>query len=192
MSGGSLAAAFVQGKVVDWAFAREAQKLNLPVTKSKQQDLSNFPIERARLKVAFPMILLATLSTITYGWLLHYRVSIAGPCIVLFVMGFSMIGATQTVSILIVDINPGQAGTATAAFNLVRCLLGAAATAVILPMTERMGLGWSYVLVGLVWIVMAPMLWAVVRWGPQWRRERRERAERIERERQERDNVVLV
>lgn len=193
LAGGSVVAAFVQGRVIDWMWFREGKRLGIAITKSKQQDLSNFPVERARLKVAFPMIMLATVFTIIYGWLLHFRVSVAGPCVVLFFMGFAMIGATQCISILIVDINPGQAGTATAAYNLIRCLLGAAATALILPMADAMGLGWSYTVIGLIWVVMSPMLMAVVVWGPGWRKARKEREARRVSEKQEKEakNGVL-
>ncbi len=78
LSGGSIVAAFTQGRLIDWSFQREAKRLGMKVTKRKQQDLSNFPVEKARLQVALPMLLLATISTIVYGWILHYRVSIAG------------------------------------------------------------------------------------------------------------------
>jgi multidrug resistance protein len=177
MAGGSIVAAFMQGKLIDWVYFHEAKKLGIVVTKSRQQDLTHFPIEKARLKVAFPMIMFATIVTIIYGWLLHFQVSVAGPCVMLFFMGFSMVGATQCVSILIVDINPGQAGAATAAFNLVRCLLGAASTALILPMSEKLGLGWSYTLVGLIWVITAPILIVVMKYGPSWRAERAKRNE---------------
>jgi MFS family permease len=187
ISGGSIVAAFTQGKLVDWSFAREARKIGMPVQKRKQQDLSHFPIEKARLQVAAPMLLLATISTVIYGWILHYRVSVAGPIIMLFVQGFALVASTQCISILIVDINPGLAGTATAAFNLVRCLLGAGATALILPMTDKLGLGWSYTLIGGVYVLLSPMLWVVVRWGPAWRRERADGEERKLGENEERE-----
>jgi MFS family permease len=186
MAGGSIVAAFTQGRLVDWSFAREAKKLGIEVKKRKQQDLSHFPIEKARLQVAAPMLLLATISTVIYGWVLHFRVSVAGPVIMLFVQGFALVASTQCISILIVDINPGLAGTATAAFNLIRCLLGAASTALIIPMTNKMGLGWSYTLIGGVYVLLSPMLWVVVTWGPGWRRERAEK-EREKEEKKERD-----
>ena len=190
MSGGSILAAFTQGKLVDWSFAYEAKRLGMKITKSRQQDLANFPIEKARLQVAMPMLLLACVSTIAYGWILHFRTNIAGPCIMLFIQGFSLISSTQCISILIIDINPKVAGTATAAFNLIRCLLGAGATALILPMTDKMGLGWAYTLIGLVYVVLAPMLLAVVKWGPTWRRERKEKEDERARLKKEKAEAV--
>ena len=188
ISGGSIVAAFVQGRVVDWSFQREARRIGMKVTKSRQQDLTDFPIEKARLRVGIPMLLLACLSTIAYGWILHFRTNVAGPCVMLFLQGFSLIASTQVISILIVDINPGLAGTATAAFNLIRCLLGAGATALIVPMTNSLGLGWSYTLIGLLYVALSPMLFVVIKCGPKWRKERKEKAdkkERLEREKEE-------
>lgn len=189
IAGGSLAAAFTQGRLIDWAYAREAKKLGLAVVKSKQQDLTNFPIERARLLVAMPMLVVSSLFTVAYGWVLYYQTNVAGPLILLFFLGYTLIASTQSISILIVDINPGLAGTATAAFNLIRCLLGAGSTALILPMTNAMGVGWAFTLIGLIYIVLSPMLLAVIRWGPGWRRARWARDAIKAKEKQERKDA---
>jgi len=186
IAGGSLLAAFTQGRIIDWAYERECKRLGIKLVKSREQDLSNFPIEKARLQVALPMLVSSSVFTIAYGWILHYRTNVAGPCIMLFFMGYTLIASTQSISILIVDINPGLAGTATAAFNLIRCLLGAGATALILPMTDAMGLGWAYTLIGLIYIVLSPMLMAVIRWGPGWRKTRMAAEEKKAKEKKER------
>lgn len=193
IAGGSIVAAFTQGRLIDLSFQHEAKRIGMTITKSRQQDLTNFPIEKARLQVALPVLVLASLSTIAWGWILHLRTNVAGPCVLLFLMGFSLIASTQCISILIVDLNPGLAGTATAAFNLVRCLLGAGATALILPMLSAWGDGWSFTFIGLVYVVLSPMLWVVVKWGPRWRKERMEKEkakEKKEEERQHRGECV--
>jgi MFS family permease len=172
ISGGSLLAAFTQGKLIDWSYHREARRLGIKVVKSREQDLSNFPIEKARLQVAIPLLFACALFTVAYGWILHFRTNVAGPFIILFFLGYTLIASTQSISILIVDINPGLAGTATAAFNLVRCLLGAGATALILPMTNAMGWGWAYTLIAFIYVIMSPLLWLVIRNGPGWRKAR--------------------
>jgi MFS family permease len=185
ISGGSLLAAITMGKIIDWSWFREGRRVGIKVTKSRQQDLSNFPVEKARLQVAIPMLFLSCVCTIIYGWILHFRVNLAGPCIILFFLGYTLIGATQTISILIVDINPNIAGTATAAFNLIRCLLGAGATALILPMTQAMGLGWSYTFIALVYLLLSPMLLVVIKYGPLWRAERKEMRARAKAQKEE-------
>lgn len=185
LSGGCIVAAFTQGRLIDWSYHREARRLGIKVVRSRQQDLSNFPIEKARLQVAIPLLFACSLLTIVYGWILHFRTSVAGPCIMLFFLGFTLISSTQSISILIVDINPGLAGTATAANNLVRCLLGAGATALILPMTNAMGLGWAYTLIAFIYIAMSPLLWVVMWKGPGWRKARREASDKRKREQEE-------
>jgi hypothetical protein len=49
-------------------------------------------------------------------------------------------------------------------------------------MTDKLGLGWTYTLIGGVYVLLSPMLWLVVRWGPRWRRERAENEEKEKRD----------
>lgn len=72
-----------------------------------------------------------------------------------------MTPSTQAVSI--VDVNPEAAGTAKAAFNLVRCLLGVGSTALIVSMVDKMGLGWTYTFIALLYVVLSPILFAVMK-----------------------------
>jgi MFS family permease len=186
IAGGSLIAAFANGRLIDWSYAREARKLGIPVVKKKQQDMSKFPIERARLNIAMPTLVSCSVFTIAYGWVLQARTNIAGPCVMLFFLGYTLIASTQSISVLIVDINPKIAGTATAAFNLVRCLLGAGSTALILPMESAMGTGWAFTFIGLLYVVLSPMLLVVMRWGPGWREKRWLKDEKKRKEKEER------
>ncbi|RDW62641.1 hypothetical protein BP5796_10943 [Coleophoma crateriformis] len=177
LCGGSLVAAFTQGRIMDWNYRRHAARLGIEVKKGREQNLRDFPIESARLQIAVPMTIFAAVSVIGYGWVLDARVSIAGPIVFLFLAGYGLIASSQSTSVLMVDINPGQAGAATAGYNLVRCLLGAGATALTVPLLDALGIGWNYTFVGLCIIGLSPMLFAVMRWGPRWRKTRVERQE---------------
>ena len=177
---GSLISAFSTGKAIDWNYRRHAKKNGFPLTKNRHQDLTNFPIERARLEVALPLLYIGNIGSIAYGWTLNYRTNLAGPLILLFVFGYGSMAAFQVMQILIVDINPGNAASSTAANNLFRCLLGAGSTAVVVPMIDRMGVGWAYTFASLVWIALSPSLWLLMKYGPGWRREKKEREERKE------------
>ena len=84
--------------------------------------------------------------------------------------------------ILMVDINPENAAAATAANNLFRCLLGAGSTAVVVPMIDRMGVGWTYTFASLVWIAFSPLLWALMKYGPKWRKEKKAKIDAEEKE----------
>lgn len=192
IAGGSLVAAFTFGRLIDWSYEREAKRLGMKLVKSKEQDLSKFPIEKARLQIAIPVLLFCSIFTIAYGWVLQARTTVAGPCVILLFLGYTMIASTQSISILIVDINPKIAGTATAAFNLIRCLLGAGATALILPMENAMGTGWAFTLIGLLFIALSPILWVVMKWGPKWREERRVKDEEKAKQKLEKQDIEKV
>lgn len=174
---GGIVAAVTQGKLLDWNYARHAKRLGVPVSKSHQQDLTNFPIERARLEISVLIVLFTSLLMIAYGWLLQYAVPVAAPIVVLFFLGYLSIASFNPLAILIVDLHPKSAGTATAAMNLVRCLLGAGASAVVLPMLDKMGRGWAYTFLGLVQVGVLPLLGAIIWWGPRWRARQRKRDE---------------
>lgn len=72
-----------------------------------------------------------------------------------------------------VDIFPGHPAAATAANNLVRCDLGAAASTAISPMANSMGRGWAYTTLALIFLAGSPALWIVMRYGMKWRGERK-------------------
>lgn len=192
MAGGSVVAAFVTGPAIDWNYRRHAKRLGMPLTKGAQDDLSNFPVERARIEIGLPPLALATIVLFAWGWALQYGAPIAVPCILLFLMGVGMIGYTNASSVLIVDMYPKKAGAATAANNLTRCLLGAAATGAVSPMIEAIGVGWTFMIFGFLYMAGAPLLLLIMKNGIQWRRNirakeerKRVKAEEKEREREE-------
>lgn len=177
MAGGSVVAAFMVGPSINWNYRRHAKQAGLTLVKGRQDDLTNFPIERARIEVGLPLLALATAVMFAWGWTLQYKTSIAVPVVLLFLMGVGMIGFNNTCSVLIVDMYPGKAGAATAANNLTRCLLGAVATAVITPMINGIGAGWAFTIFGGLYLLGAPMLLLIMRNGIRWRRQIREKVE---------------
>ncbi|KAK2039883.1 major facilitator superfamily transporter [Colletotrichum somersetense] len=175
LAGGSVVAAFIVGPLTNWNYRRHCERLGIPVDKSRQQDLTltNFPIEKARLEIGLPLLFLSSILLLIWGWALHLRAPVAVPCVLLFLFGVGMIGFNNTTNTLIIDIHPGKAGTATAANNFTRCLLGAAATAAIIPMINSMGVGWAFTLFALLYILFSPALFAIMYWGLKWRKAAR-------------------
>jgi multidrug resistance protein len=174
---GSLISAFTTGKVIDWNFRRHAKRLGLPVEKGKQRDLINFPIEKARIEIAIPMVILGAAGLLCYGWLIEKNVSIAGPCVFLFIVGYSITGGFNCMAILLIDMYPGKPAAASAANNLTRCWMGAGAAAAVIPLIERVGFGYTVTIASAIWIAFTPVLAYVMKKGPQWRKEARERNE---------------
>ncbi|QIW95921.1 hypothetical protein AMS68_001439 [Peltaster fructicola] len=178
IGGGSIIAAFTVGKIIDWNYGRHAKKLNMPIVKNRATDLSNFPIERARLEVGLPMLLFTAAVIIGYGWMMIHKISLAGPVIMLFLSGFCLIAGSQTLMVLMVDIYPGRPAAATAANNVARCLLGAGATAAIQPMSTSLGYGWAYTILSVIFLLSTPSLIVVMKYGIEWRKRAKTSAER--------------
>ncbi|KAH8424922.1 MFS transporter [Aspergillus melleus] len=173
---GCFIAAYSNGYLQDWNFRRTAHKLNIELVANRQTDLTSFPIERARVQVMVPPLVVGCVAVIAFGWAVHYETHIAAPLVILFFCGLCLSMAFNTVSTLLIDFYPGKAATATAANNLCRCLLGAGATALIVPMIDGMGRQWCFTFLGLVMLVGSLPLVVIVRLGPKWREERRLRA----------------
>ncbi|KAI0382010.1 MFS general substrate transporter [Hypomontagnella monticulosa] len=175
MVGGSILAAVVNGRLMNWNYRRHCKIQGVPFERSKQQDLTEFPIERARLEIGVPMLILSTLIILGWGWAFQYRAHVAVPCVLLFLLGWCVIGFSNTINVLLVDVNVGSAGAATASNNLTRCLIGAAATAAIGPMINGVGVGWAFTILGLIYLLFSPMLFLVMKYGMKWRKEKRDR-----------------
>jgi hypothetical protein len=143
----------------------------MAIQKNRQQDIDKFNIERARLMISIPMIYLASLCILAYGWVMEFRTALAGPMVMLFFTGMATTGAFNALSTLIVDINHHSAATAVAANNLCRCLMGAATTAFVSPLIEAIGLGWTATLIAGLWVLFSPMLWLVYHRGHSWRQK---------------------
>lgn len=175
---GSMTAAFINGKILDWNFQRWCNKLDVKIKKGKDQDLTNFPIEKVRLQLAIPTVYVSAVLILAWGWVLNYNGPLAVVLVIMFLMSCSMSMANNVTSTLLIDFYPRSAASASAANNLTRCLLGAGATAVVIPMINAMGLGWCFTFLSLVLIGASPMMWILMWKGMGWRRARiaRERA----------------
>ena len=169
---GSLCAALINGLLLDRNYARWCRKLGIKIKKGRQQDLRNFPIEKARLQIAIPATYITIALVLVFGWVLDIEGPLAVQLVLLFFTSLTMSMAFNCTSTLIIDFYPMSPATATAANNLVRCWLGAGATAAVIPMVEAMGRGWTFTALTLFLGVTSPMLWLVYFRGMRWREER--------------------
>ncbi|EEH04469.1 conserved hypothetical protein [Histoplasma capsulatum G186AR] len=174
---GACIGSIANGFLLDYNYSRIARELGVPIVHNRQQDLRHFPVERARLQTMFPLMFVSVCAIVAFGWVLHFRVSIAAPLVLLFISGAAITGTVNTVSTLLVDLHPGKVATVTASNNLVRCLVGAGATAVISPMISGMGVGWCYTLIGFIIAATSPAMLVGIRSGPKRREQKRLNAE---------------
>ena len=170
---GSMTSRWTVGTLVDRNFKRHAKRLGIEIVKNRQPKLDNFPLEKARLQITMPLVYAGCVSITTYSWVMHYKTNLAGPLVTLFFTGHTVTGAFSSLNTLVVDSHKENPATAVAANNLVRCLFGAGAVAAVVPLIERIGMGWTGTLVAAIWLVFSPCLWAVFMWGQGWREKKR-------------------
>lgn len=166
---GSIVAVFLIGPLANWSYRRHCKRLDIPYDRKRQQDMAGFPIEQVRLQISLPFLALFTAALIGFGWAVQYKAHLAVLIVLLFLQGFTLVAFSNLVSTLIVDINPGAAGSATAANNLTRCLVGAGASAFINPLMTTVGAGWAFTIIALSYVVFFPALWLVLKNGVKWR-----------------------
>lgn len=123
------------------------------------------------------MYYMSNAATIAYGWILGQKVNLAAPIALLFITGWSLSAISQVLNALMVDLWPGRSAAATAANNLFRCELGAAASAAISPMSNAIGGGWAYTTLASIPIAASPALWFMMSEGIKWRQKRMEKEE---------------
>jgi hypothetical protein len=97
---------------------------------------------------------------------------VAVEIILLFIAGITLTGFSNPLMTLIVDINPGVTGAASAANNLTKGLVGAAASAFINPLITAVGTGFAFTIIALSYVIFFPALWLVMRDGVKWRQEK--------------------
>lgn len=172
---GTVFATIINTRLVDANFARHASRAHVAVDKKRQLDILATPmhIERARLDIGIPMIAASGIFTIVYGWLVQAQVNIWAPIVLLVLMGFTMLSGFSVINVLNIDLHRDRPATASAANNLVRCLMGAGSAAVVDVIIDAVGVGWCFTIWGLlVTGLSVPLLLAVCRWGPAWRARR--------------------
>ena len=174
---GCIIASLLCGRLIDIHYKRIAKANNITIDRKRGDDLRDFPIEKARFQVLSPFLAVGILALVAYGWVLQFEAPLAVTLVLLFILSLCLVGAYDVMCIILVDLYPESPATATAANNLVRCLLGAGGTAVVIPMINTMGRGWCFTFVAAILTLASPILWIEVKWGPRWREERRVRVE---------------
>jgi hypothetical protein len=113
----------------------------------------------------------------------------------LFFIGYSITASFNCMAILMIDMYPGKPATATAANNLVRCEMGAGAAALVVPLANRVGFGWTATIAAGIWTAFVGVLVMLVIKGPGWRKQARAKLEskvRAKRESKARESMPDV
>ncbi|KAF3407473.1 Quinidine resistance protein 2 [Talaromyces pinophilus] len=163
----------IVGRVMDANFRRYTRKSGVAtIDNNVQQDIDNLPIERIRLEISLAFVYISSIAILPYGWVMGLqKPPLPAVLVMLFIMGLCTSASVQPLTALIIDINPKSPAAAGAAFNLVRCLLAAGGAAIVNPLLNSIGRGWTGTLVALSWILLSVCWWAVIILGPKWRKQ---------------------
>ncbi|KAI1497890.1 chloramphenicol resistance protein [Biscogniauxia marginata] len=172
LGGACTIASVCNGFIADWNYRRIAKKLGIKIDRKRGNEMRNFPIEKCRIQLVAPLVIIGVAAYIGYGWSLQMETHVAVPLVLTFFIGMCITGPFQIINLLIVDLYPEGPATATAANNLCRCMAGAVSTAVIEDMIQAMGRGWAFTFIALLIAIFSPSLWVVSKYGPKWRGER--------------------
>ena len=142
---------------------------------------SDFPLENIRLRTLWLWSGVQCAAVIIFGWTLQYHVHIAVPIICTFFLGWAATSVISTVTTFMVDVFPEQSASATAALNLVRCLMAAGAMAGVLPIVNLIGVGWTFTIVFFIELSSLLLVLLQLRYGAKKRKAREER-EKVEAE----------
>ncbi|TKA57857.1 hypothetical protein B0A49_12524, partial [Cryomyces minteri] len=118
---GCFLAPVINGRLLDWNFRRVAKAAGISIDKKRSNELRNFPLEKARIQVAWPLVVVGDVAMLCYGWTMQYSTSIrslAAPLVLQFILGVTFTGAFNVMSVMLVDFYPLSPSTATAANNL--------------------------------------------------------------------------
>ncbi|TEB38913.1 quinidine resistance protein-like protein [Coprinellus micaceus] len=174
--GGMIAGSAITGKVLDREYRRFVRKVEYGGGDSdlKRTDAGReaMDLERARLRLLPPCAVVFGGCVGGYGWILQQELSIAGPLIIHFVIGYMSMVMMNSSSTLMIDLFPTQGSSITACNNLVRCTLAAVIIAVIEPIINKIGLGWTFIILGALMLLTVPLIYLEMALGPKYRRAR--------------------
>ncbi|KAK9466147.1 major facilitator superfamily domain-containing protein [Lipomyces arxii] len=175
---GSILGSIFAGKVIDYDYKRLVKKLGY---NSRDNDM--FPLERARLN-RLPYYFFPFFGPIiVFGWTMRSSISLAVPLVMMFISGFGFMTVYTTIQVLLTDLYPNQSVSVNAVNNLVRCWLGAGASALIEVVDSNIGTPWTYTTLAFICFTTIPLVLTDLIWGPKWRRARNERQRKAEEQR---------
>jgi MFS family permease len=164
---------YLNGKMMDMNYKATAKSIGHTVDKVSGDDLTHFPIEQARARGSWYLLLTYSCALAGYGWAVQAHAHVSIPLILQCVLAVLCTSFQQTFNTLLVDIFPASPSTAAASSNITRCALSAMMVAVMEPLVQCMGRGWYFTLLTVLsgggGFVAA---WFIKTKGMKWRSER--------------------
>jgi MFS family permease len=189
LAAGSGIAILIAGRLIDRSFRRHAARAGVAIVKGRQQDLARINVERARLEVVLPMLVLSAAVMFSWGWVLQADAHWGYIIMLMFILGMCIAVANNASNTLIIECCPGRVAAGIAANNISRCLVGAAMTAAIEPLITAIGPGLAFIVIGWLYLTCVPIALVLMRWGMGWRLKSAEK-QRLKKERKEAEKAL--
>lgn len=173
---GIITASFCIGKMMDYNYKTVARKIGWNIDEVAGDDLQQFPIERARARGSYYLLIISTAVLVGYGWAVTKHAHLAIVLILQFIQGSMGTCFYNTYNALLVDVFPESPSTAAAAASIVRCAMAAAGIAILQPLLAALDRGWYLTILG-IWSGGCGALAVLVieRKGMSWRTRRTKR-----------------
>lgn len=170
---GIIAGGFCIGKIMDHNYKTVARKVGWDIDEVAGDDLQHFPIERARARGSYFLLVLSTVVLVGYGWAVTKHAHLAIVLVLQFVQGSMGCCFYNTYNALLVDVFPESPSTAAAAASIVRCAMAAAGVAILQPLLAALDRGWYFTILG-IWSggCGALAVWVIEQKGMSWRTRR--------------------
>jgi predicted MFS family arabinose efflux permease len=159
-----VAGTLTTGKFLDYDYER--------FKKSYDGTAEGFPLERVRLRTLWLWAGMEIAASLVFGWTMEHHVHVSVPIICTFFLGWASTSTIGIITTFMVDIFPKKGASATAALNLVRCLMGAGGTASVLPTVNKIGIGWTFTVWSGVMLVALGLIVLQMVKGRKWRQRR--------------------
>ncbi|KAK0654214.1 Dityrosine transporter 1 [Lasiodiplodia hormozganensis] len=146
---GIIIGSYCNGKLMDLNFKVTAQKVGWTPDPASRNNIDDFPIEKARSRGSFWLLLISTATLVGYGWAVSSHVHVSVPLILQFVQGFWGTCFYTIYNTLLVDLFSESPSTAAATASMLRCAMAATGVAILQPLLEAVGLGWYFTFLGI-------------------------------------------
>lgn len=158
---------------MDYCYKKTAKEIGRPIDNIAGDDLTDFPIEKARARACWYFLAISTVTLSGYGWAVERGAHVSIPLILQFTLGFLCTCILHSFMALLIDVFPENPSTASAAGNITRSALAAGGVAVLQPLVDIMARGWYFTLLSIIsGVAGAAAVWAVQTRGMRWRGHR--------------------
>ncbi|CUS15275.1 unnamed protein product [Tuber aestivum] len=167
---GYITASVAGGRWSDSIMRRAATKRRAAAGGDESTPLEYRPEDRMGVNAWIAAITVPS-TLICYGWIVKQGYHWAAPLPFTLIFGFGSMLALGMAMTMLTEFVPGRASSAVAVNNFVRNIFACIGGTLTEPITDAIGSGWLFTILGILASVSLGVIWAMHRYGPKWRAE---------------------